>query len=317
MGRPNAGKSTLLNLVLGSRVSIVTPKAQTTRERVLGILTEPQGQIVFIDTPGIHRAKEGGINAFMVHEAREALQGPSLVWYLVDYRSALQHEEAVLKLLEESKAPVVLLFSKGDLFANNPDKIKKLTSDLTEAAAARGIPLLDVREISALAGRGVDQLLKESWERIPEGPLHYPDEEQISDRPVRFFVAEKVREQLFLQLGDELPYSCAVQIEKFDENAKPLRIEAMIYVERESQKGMVIGKGGTKIRSIGEQARKQIEEFLGGQHVFLGLKVKVLKEWSRDAEALRRMGYNLPEPKKKKGPHASSRKSAAPRSATS
>ncbi|MCM2278336.1 MAG: GTPase Era [Oligoflexia bacterium] len=299
VGRPNAGKSTLLNSVLGAKVSIVTPKAQTTRERVLGILTEKQGQIVFIDTPGIHRAKEGGINAFMVNEAREALESPTLVWYLVDPSSAPKHEAAVLELLAPSKAPVILLFTKSDVMMRAPQKaaLERFQVDLKQALADKGIPLVESFRISARRNEGLKQLLALSWERMPEGPFYYPDEEQISDRPVRFFVAEKVREQLFLHLGQELPYSCAVEIESFEEpggDKKLTRIEAVIHVERESQKGMVIGKGGQKIKEIGQAARAEIERFIEGP-AFLGLRVKVLKDWTRNAEALKKMGYHLPE----------------------
>ena len=294
-GRPNSGKSTLLNRVLGSNLSIVTYKAQTTRERVLGILTEKQGQVIFIDTPGIHRAKEGGINDYMMREVKEALRGAAAVWYLVDPSSALFHEVPVLDLLKEAGLPIFMIFNKSDLKnkrGEGPVNPMGLHQDLRAAAAERGLQVIEELPLSAINGTGVAELLKKTWALLPEGPLYYPDEEQISDRPTRFFVAEKVREQLLLQLGEELPYSCAVEIESFDEVTTPPRIEATIYVERDSQKGMVIGKGGTKIKSIGQAARKEIEEFLG-QHVFVGLKVKVLKEWTRDAESLKRMGYHL------------------------
>jgi GTP-binding protein Era len=148
--------------------------------------------------------------------------------------------------------------------------------------------------LSAEKGKGLKELLADTWKLIPEHPFFYPDEEQMSDRPTRFFVAEKVREQLFRCLGDELPYSCAVEIEHFDEETEPPRIEAIIHVERDSQKGMVIGKGGQKIKEIGTNARKEVEEFLG-QKVFLGLKVDVIKDWTKDAKAMKRMGYLLPE----------------------
>lgn len=289
VGRPNAGKSTLLNQVLETELSIVTPKAQTTRERVLGILTDARGQIVFVDTPGIHRAREGGLNAYMVQQAREALHGPSVTWYIVDPGSALEHERAVLDLLEAAKgAPVFLLMNKADRVRN-----PSLQQQLVEELARRKISVAEVRQISARDGNGVKELLTLTWPLVPEGPFYYEDEEQISDRPLRFFVAEKIREQLMLQLGEEVPYSCAVEIEKFDEKSVPPRIEAVIHVERESQKGIVIGKGAAKIKDIGTAARKQIEQFLG-HPVFLGLRVKVLADWTRNEEALRRMGYDLP-----------------------
>ncbi|MDR3607680.1 MAG: GTPase Era [Oligoflexia bacterium] len=303
VGRPNVGKSTLLNSILGTQVSIVTDKAQTTRERVLGILTTEQKQIVFIDTPGIHRAKEGGINAFMMQEAREAIEGASLIWYLVDPASALKHEQAVIELLSKSTIPVFLLLNKTDLIsgANNRARLGAFGSDIEKSLEEHGIKVAKSFSLSAIKHKGVDELLEETWKYIPESPLYYPDEEMISDRPMRFFAGEKIREQLFLQLGQELPYSCAVEIEKYadpdpkrDKGKNLTRIEAVIHVERESQKGMVIGKGGQKIKEIGQAARSTIEDFIGGK-VFLGLRVDVLKDWSKDEQALRQMGYHLPK----------------------
>ncbi|MBC7690159.1 MAG: GTPase Era [Methylotenera sp.] len=297
-GRPNAGKSTLLNHVLGSKVSIVTPKAQTTRERVLGIFTEPQGQMIFIDTPGIHRAKEGGINEYMMAEVKEALKDVSAVWYIVDPASASKHEQPVLDLLRGVKAPVFILMNKMDLTGKTfaVSNIVNFENELQAACKELGIDVQGIHPISALKGKGIDPVLEASWNLLPEGEFYYPDEDQLSDRPTKYFVAEKVREQLFLQLGDEIPYCCAIEIDRFDEKVTPPRIEATIHVERDSQKGMVIGQGGAKIKAIGQAARAEVEEFLG-QKVFLGLKVNVLKDWSRDAETLKRLGYVLPSDK--------------------
>jgi GTP-binding protein Era len=303
VGRPNAGKSTLLNSILGVKVSIVTPKAQTTRERVLGILTNEKGQIVFVDTPGIHKAKAGGINEFMVNEAREALDGPSAIWYLVDPTSGVEHEATVLDLLQKAPAaPLIVLFNKFDVkgYQFSLGQLETLEAKMKEEFERRGMKPAHMMRLSAEKGRGLDELLETTWKLIPEHPFFYPDEEQLSDRPTRFFVAEKVREQLFRCLGEELPYSCAVEIERFDEDSKPPRIEAVIHVERDSQKGMVIGKGGLKIKEIGSNARKEVEEFLGCS-VFLGLKVSVLKDWTKDAKAMKRMGYLLPDTNRKSG----------------
>jgi GTP-binding protein Era len=175
---------------------------------------------------------------------------------------------------EESQA-------RADLFQNK----------LTELLKERGILLEQTLKISGLSGTGLKELLEKSWTFIPEGPHHYPDPDQVSDRPVRFFVAEKIREQLFHCLGDEVPYSCAVEIQQFNESAVPVRIEATIHVERESQKGIVIGQGGKKIKEIGQAARKEIEEFME-QKIFLGLKVDLLKNWTQNPKDLERMGYN-------------------------
>ncbi|MGK5083785.1 GTPase Era [Bdellovibrionota bacterium FG-1] len=297
IGRPNAGKSTLLNSILGVKVSIVTPKAQTTRERVLGILTDKKGQIVFVDTPGIHTAKAGGINEYMVNEAKEALDGPSVVWYLVDPTSGLEHEATVLNLLQAApRCPIFLLFTKWDLKGRiySLEQLEKLEALLGAEMIKRAIPPEQTLRISAEKEKELGRLLEATWTRIPQHPHFFPDTEQLSDRPTRFFVAEKVREQLFRCLGDELPYSCAVEIERFDEKVTPPRIEAVIHVERDSQKGMVIGKGGQKIKEIGTAARREVEEFLG-HPVFLGLKVNVLKDWTKNAKEMKRMGYLLPK----------------------
>jgi GTP-binding protein Era len=296
IGRPNAGKSTLLNRILGSQVSIVTPKAQTTRERVLGILTNDHGQIVFVDTPGIHKAKAGGFNEFMVGEAGEALDGPNRIWYLVDPDSKLEHEQAVISILEKKadrRTPISILLNKSDVRSQS-QKTTELVSGVCDKLSGLGFSAVESSQISGRRGQGVEQLLAATWASLPEGPFLFPDEDQLSDRPMRFFVAEKIREQLFMKLGDEVPYSCAVEISKFDEEARPLRIEAVIHVERDSQKGMVIGAGGKKIKEIGSAARATIEQFVGAP-IFLGLQVAVMKDWSRNAEMLRRLGYHLPE----------------------
>lgn len=291
-GRPNSGKSTLINRIMGSKISIVSPKAQTTRERVLGILTEPDlGQILFVDTPGIHKARPGGINDYMVKEAKQALEGPSAIWYLVDPTSKIQVENAVLEILKSTSAPVWVLLNKIDLISG---KIPLWINDLTNEMKELGINLIEVLSISALEGTGVAGLLKKTWNVMPEGELHFSDPDQISDRPMRYFAAERIREQLLAHLGDELPYSCAVQIEKFDETCKPPRIEALVWVERESQKPMVIGKGGSKIKQIGTDARADLETFMG-QKIFLGLRVKVLKDWTKNQENLKNLGYSISE----------------------
>ena len=297
-----------MNQILGTQLSIVTPKAQTTRNKILGIYTEKQGQVVFMDTPGIHRAKEGGINSFMVNEAKLALESPNLIWYLVDPKSGLEHEEDVLELLKHTSAPLFLLINKIDQVMDEPSprsphkfrpgfassSIERLEQAIKDSCLKRDIKIVKSHWISGLSGAGLPELLEDSWALMPEGPFFYPDAEQVSDRPTRFFVAEKIREQLYHLLGDEVPYSCAIEIESFKENVQPMRIEAVIHVERESQKGMVIGNGGHKIKEIGQAARHEIEAFLGNK-IFLGLKVKLLKEWSRNSENLKKMGYDLPK----------------------
>lgn len=296
VGRPNAGKSTLLNQVLGADLSVVSPKAQTTRERLFGILSEEQGQMVFVDTPGIHRAKPGGINAYMVQEARAALEDPNVIWYLVDPFSGVEHEEPVLNTLKNRQAPLFLIWTKSDRTGaaearerwHESLKAKLKDIEVNLARECRIHTRGNAKNVEPLA-----DLVSATWDLLPLGPRYYDDVDQISDRPLRYFAAERVREQLFSQLGQELPYSCAVEIERFDEGAKPMRIEAQIHVERESQKGMVIGKGGSKIKAIGTEARAAIENFIGTP-VFLGLRVCVTPNWTSDRDKMKRLGYLIP-----------------------
>jgi GTPase len=293
-GRPNAGKSTLLNRALGTDLSIVTPKPQTTREGIRGIFSQPQGQIVFVDTPGVHRAREDGVNAFMMAEVDRAFESPDLVWYLVDPRSALEPEKPVIERVAACRAPAFLIINKSDLHgARVAEMGDHLEKEIVREAARLGLQFKKQLRISARSGLGCEELIREAWGHLSPGPILFPDEENLSDRNVRFFVGELVREQLFLTLGEELPYSCAVSVTDFQEDAKPTRISATIFVERDSQKGMVIGKGGAKIKEIGSQAREKIQELVGGQ-VFLGLKVEVMREWSSDPGSLKRLGYVLP-----------------------
>ncbi len=288
IGRPNAGKSTLMNRLLDFPLSIVTPKAQTTRQRIVGILNSPEGQIVFTDTPGIHQARPGGLNEYMVQEAARSMEGGSVIWYLVDPSSAMHHEQAVLQVIARSDLPVFMIFNKIDL-VRSPLGVDALEKELLAGLGERKVPARTFR-ISAQEGGGVPELLECTWSALSEGPLYYPDQEQLTDRPVRFLVAEKVREQLYHQLGDEIPYSSSVEVEEFNEDCSPLLIRASIFVERDSQKGMVIGKGGAKIKQIGIVAREQIETFLD-KKTRLELQVKVLRQWTKSMKDLKRLGY--------------------------
>lgn len=287
VGRPNSGKSTLVNRILDSELSIVTPKAQTTREKVLGILTRDSNQMIFVDTPGIHRARAGGINEYMVKQATAALEDTCQVWYLIDPASQLEHEADVIEVLKDVKVPICVIANKNDL---KRVEGSTLFEGVAQRLRSQGQVVHSIKSISAKTGKGIQELIDAGFAGLPESPFYYADIEQLSDRPVRFFVAEKIREQLYLCLGEELPYSCVVEIEKFDETGVIPRIEAVIYVERESQKGMVIGKGGAKIKEIGSRARETTEHFLD-KKVFLGLKVKVLTDWTTDGEAMKRLGF--------------------------
>ncbi len=305
IGRPNAGKSTLLNQVLGATLSIVSNKAQTTRDQVRGFLNDrTRGQIVFVDTPGLHQAKAGGINQYMMQEARSALDAPDVIWYLVDPESTPKHEALVLEELAAARGgSVFLLFTKQDALKRQPRREASraaLEAALVPALESIGRKAEWVRTISAKNGEGIASLLEETWARLPEQPPFYPEsfeEDLLSDKPTRFVVAELIREQLFRNLGDELPYSCAVEIESFKEQKDLTLIEALLHVDRESQKGMVIGKGGLKIKEIGIGARAAIEKLIGSK-VRLELRVKTSKDWSRSPEKMALFGYKLTSPRR-------------------
>ena len=308
LGRPNVGKSTLLNAFLKDEISIVTPKAQTTRDQIRGILTEERGQIVFIDTPGIHRAREGGINEYMLQEVKRALDGPDLILYMIDPTNQLKSELLMLDYLAQADSKVLVVINKADLKKKYPDLffwIPGWIEELKNGLAKTKCQFLGSVEISAAqskgGSKGVPELLTQIFELIPIGPRLYEDEDALTDRSMRFVVSEMIRKQLFMNLGDELPYSCGVEIEAFKEKQKPVLIQAMIYVERESQKGMVIGAGGKKIKEIGSLARKEIEEIMG-ERVFLELRVKVLEGWTSEAGKMKNLGYTLDQKKNKKGP---------------
>jgi len=295
LGRPNVGKSTLMNAVLREEISIVTPKAQTTRDQVRGILNDERGQIVFIDTPGVHRARDGGINAYMIQEVRKALDGPDLVLYLIDPASKEAAELPLLEHLKSADAPMVIIINKGDQRLKHPEQfiwLEKWIETCRQQLEGTKCRLLGVSEISAAKNTGVTELVDSIFRTIPVGEPLFHEEDILTDRSTRFVVSEMIRKQLFMKLGDELPYSCAVEIQSFKENEKPVNIHAMIYVERDSQKGMVIGAGGRKIKEIGTGARKEIEELLG-ERVFLDLRVKVMEGWTSESEKMKSLGYVL------------------------
>jgi GTP-binding protein Era len=306
LGRPNVGKSTFLNSVLKEEISIVSPKAQTTRDQVRGILNEERGQLVFVDTPGVHQAREGGINAYMIQEVKRALEGSDVVLYIIDPYSKPEAEAILIPYLKESKCRLVIVVNKADRLQATPEKFKWLDGWIDQVKtdlAGSACQWIQTVSISALEERGIRPLLDLLYEVVPEGPpLFDPGltgDGALTDRSTRFVVSEMIRKQLFMNLGDELPYSCAVEIEAFHENQKPIRIHAMIYVERDSQKGMVIGAGGKKIKDIGTGARIEIEKLLG-EKVFLELRVKVLEGWTSEQNKMKRLGYSLDAKRKVK-----------------
>ncbi len=300
VGRPNVGKSTFLNCVLQEQISIVTPKAQTTRDQVRGIRTEERGQIVFVDTPGIHRAKEGGINEYMIQEVKRALDHPDLVLYLIDPGSKPEAESRVLEHLTGVDSRLIVVVNKSDLLKRSPDSgswIGPWIENVRKEISGTRLHYLDSVRIAAGRNEGVDPLLSMIFENLPEGAPLYDDPDSLTDRPLRFVVSELIRKQLFMNLGDELPYSCAVEIESFKDRMKPVRISALIHVERESQKGMVIGAKGQKIKEIGTKAREEIEALMG-ERIFLELRVKVSESWTSEARKMKGLGYALEKPKK-------------------
>ena len=276
-GKPNVGKSTLLNRIVGQKLSITSPKPQSTRDRVVGIHTSDDAQMVILDTPGLLNPKYP-LQEAMRSAALRALDEADVIIYLADATEGTApslSEAADVKA--PIRAPVIVALNKSDALA----------SVRREELAGRD----DVMLISALTGDGVPELMARVASRLPESPFLYPEDE-ISTQPVRFFVAEMVRESVLEQLHDEVPYSVAVQIEEFREERSPLYIRAVIYVERDSQKAIIIGSKGAQIKKLGESARKKIELFMG-QKVYLDLWVKVLANWRKNPGSLSRFGYQL------------------------
>ncbi|MEE4204443.1 MAG: GTPase Era [Halieaceae bacterium] len=284
VGRPNVGKSTLLNYLLGQKLSITSRKPQTTRHQVMGIKTEGDNQIIFVDTPGIHADGGKALNRVMNRAATSALADVDLVLFLIDRNRWTDEDELVLQSLQHVKAPVVLVINKQDLL---DDKTALLP--FTEGLLAR-YDFAAVIPVSALRRQQLDRLEQFIIEHIPEGPHHFP-EDQITDRSERFLAAELIREKIVRQLGDELPYATAVEIESFKQEGKVLHIHGLILVERQGQKRIMIGEGGSRLRSIGTEARKDMETAFDSK-VMLKLWVKVRSGWSDDARALRSLGVD-------------------------
>ena len=276
-GKPNVGKSTLLNRIVGQKLSITSPKPQSTRDRIVGIYTTADAQLVILDTPGLLNPKYP-LQQAMRSTAVRALAEADVIIYLADATEGLPPPLAEAAALEEPpKAPVIVALNKAD--ALTPSRRDELQSND------------DAVLVSALTGDGVPDLMARVALHLPESPFLYPEDE-ISTQPVRFFVAELVRETVLEQLHDEVPYSVAVQIEEYREGRSPLYIRAVIYVERDSQKAIIIGSKGARIKSIGEAARKKTE-LLVGEKVYLDLWIKVLANWRKNAGSLSRFGYQL------------------------
>lgn len=282
LGRPNAGKSTLLNALVGERLAIISPKPQTTRNRILGIVHIPQqgkrggAQVILIDTPGVHKP-DSSLGRKMMVEVREALEGCDLILLIVDVAKRLGAEdEFALKMAQQTGTPVALLLNKVDLLRD-----KKALLPIIENYRKRH-DFKEVIPLSALKKEGLDLLLEKLVEALPAGPQYF-SEDQITDQPVRFMAAEIIREQVLLATKEEVPYATTVVVDQFEEGPKLTRVAATIYCEREGQKAILVGKGGQMLKKIGTAARHNIER-MSGTKVFLELFVKVQPGW-RDSRA--------------------------------
>ena len=283
IGRPNVGKSTLMNALVGEKVAIVSDKPQTTSTKVTGILNLKDAQVVFLDTPGIHRHK-GLLNDYMVKTARASCEEVDLVLFMVDASKPYgQDEEDIIEFIKGLKTKVFLVINKVD-------KISKETLLPVIYDYSGKFGFAEIIPVSALKEDNLDDLQSTVLRYLPEGPKYFPDDE-ISEQPERFIAAEIVREKIFRMTKDEVPFSSAVLIEEMKDKGEIVYIRADIYVEKDSQKGIIIGAKGRMLKMIGEAARKDIERLLGIK-VYLELWVKVKKDWREKPGALREMGYN-------------------------
>jgi len=284
IGRPNVGKSTLLNRIVGQKLTITSSRPQTTRHKILGIKTSPQGQVVYVDTPGLHRAGKGAINRYMNRTAKSALADVDVLLWVIEAMRWTDEDQDILAALAMSKAPVILVVNKVDKVSDKTALLPFLEELSLKREFTAVIPL------SARSGDNVERLETLVISLIPEGEAFFP-EDQVTDRSERFLAAELLREKLMRRLGEELPYAVTVQIEEFSEQNDVLHIHAVIWVEKESQKAIVIGKGGEALKEIGRRARIEMEQAFGAK-VFLKTWVRVKESWSEDERLLRQLGYD-------------------------
>lgn len=283
IGRPNVGKSTFMNRVIGHKIAIMSDKAQTTRNKIQGVMTREDAQIIFLDTPGIHKPKHK-LGDYMMRVAKNTLSEIDAIIFMVNVNEDIgRGDEYIMEMLKNVKTPVFLVLNKIDLV--HPDalmpKIEKYKTymDFTE-----------IVPISALEGLNVDHFIDVLKNYLPEGPKYYPDD-QISDHPEQFVVGEIIREKILHLTSEEIPHAIGVNVDRMiKESEERVRIEATIFVERDSQKGIVIGKGGKKLKEVGKRARRDIEMLLGSK-VYLELWVKVQKDWRNKVNFIRQMGY--------------------------
>lgn len=289
IGRPNVGKSTFLNRVIGQKIAIMSDKPQTTRNKIQGVLTRDHTQMIFIDTPGIHKPKHK-LGEFMIKVSKNTLREVDLIMFMVNAEQGLgKGDEFILELLEGTKTPVFLVINKIDQI--HPDELIQIIESYKGK-----FPFAEIIPISALQGNNVDNLLETIEKYLPEGPQYYPAD-QVTDHPERFIISELIREKVLHLTREEIPHSIAVVIDKIkrdEENENMIRVQATIMVERDSQKGIVIGKRGALLKEVGTLARKDIEMLLGSK-VYLELWVKVQKDWRNKSTHLRDFGYREEE----------------------
>ncbi len=284
IGRPNAGKSTLVNRLVGQKIAIVTSKPQTTRNRIQGIVSKPQGQVVFIDTPGLHEGKSA-LGRQMMQEVAAALEGIDVLLLMVDASRMQPHaDDLLLEKAQRFRGQTILALNKVDRLPK--PKLLPLIEAFAKAFAFAAIV-----PISALKGDGCDELLQEILKQLPEGEPYFP-EDQVTDQPERFLAAEIIREKAIQVMYHEVPYALAVVVEKFEETPKLLRIEATMNVERGSQKKILIGHKGGMLKKIGTEARKELETILGAK-IYLGLFVKVVSDWREDPQRVRELDWRF------------------------
>lgn len=283
VGRPNVGKSTLLNKLLGQKISITSRKPQTTRHNITGIYTTEKVQMVFVDTPGIHKKELRAMNQYMNKSALQSLHDVDVILFVIEGTRWTDEDDNVLAKLKAANSPVILIVNKIDTIKDKSEILPHLS------VVSEKYPFQEILPLSAKNGDQVNHLLEVLEKKLPEGTPFFP-EDQITDRSSRFLASEIVREKLMRSLGQELPYALTVEIEQFKETEGLLDIAAICWVERKGQKSILIGKQGKKLKEIGTQARLDMEK-LFGQKVFLQLWVKVKEGWSDDVRALRSLGY--------------------------
>jgi GTP-binding protein Era len=286
VGLPNVGKSTLMNALVGERLSIISPKAQTTRHRIIGLVNEPDYQIVFSDTPGYVNRPAYALHRSMNGYVHQSFEDADVVFFITDKYQPMEEQSFIVDQLNKTKAATILVFNKID-------QCKEGEVEQWQETWKAQLPNSNFVAISALHGTHVDQLISYVVENLPESEAYY-DKDSLTDRHIRYFVAEIVREKIFLNYHKEIPYSCQVVCEEYKESDDMDRIRCTIYVERESQKNIVIGKGGSALNKVGIEARQDIEEFVG-KKVFLGLYVKVKANWRNNDQTLLSFGFENAE----------------------